>query len=565
MGDSDDSESVFLYAPWRACPPPDCHQPYWRLLKRGHLEGNIRGMTPKTLGNLMWGCALTQKGSTKMFDELSKQAMEKLDYFSCRDVANFVWGMVGVRYQHHDLLTRVVKYCSDRLHEFDPDSIALTMHALSSIEGISGITDMVQRSFVPLSEMVEGLSGSGCAKMWQVLCKQQLFHDRFVKHLDARTEYWAHVLVSEEVGNCIFACSILKYRPGCLVPLVGEAFKIFAVILEEAEVARASGKVEVADATAVSTVGDSTKTENALDKLEYTNGVHKAVTAKEVDLKASPEPDAEVVHGMVVEKRHAPSDTHTFFRIVLEGFSVFRIDQIDGLMSPYQSRLLAACGAAALRALTFSQVVDATLAMTSLHIYDVEFFSVAWELIEKNKSIGNKELASLICVDDVLAKNDSRLRGSDEFQQWLKQTSQERSMRPMSGKRSSCLEQVTELLFEMDEHPDHTVRNVDVALLEKKVGVRFYSDDAYLISRGEAMLGKPALGILQMECKGWTIVPIRERVFNRIATLIKKKQFLKTRLGLKTEEELEAEAEAEARKMFATSGNKRNQKNSKKK
>ena len=224
-----DEENVFLYAPWRneenskICQQ---NQPYWRLLKRDHLDGKTRELTPKTLGNLMWGCALTQTGTTKMFDEFSRQALLKLDNFSCRDVGNFLWGMVNVRYQHHELLERMLSYCANRLHEFDADSIALAMWALSSIDGIEGVSDMVKRSFVPLSESVHSLSGSGCAKMWHVVGKLNLYHARFVQNLDERTEYWCHVLLPEEVANVLLACSILRYEPNCMLALLEQAFLI---------------------------------------------------------------------------------------------------------------------------------------------------------------------------------------------------------------------------------------------------------------------------------------------------------------------------------------------------
>ena len=187
---------------------------------------NSRTDPKKTLGNLMWGCALTQTGTTKMFDEFSRQALLKLDNFSCRDVGNFLWGMVNVRYQHHELLQRMLSYCANRLHEFDADSIALAMWALSSVDGVDGVSDMVKRSFVPLSESVHYLSGSGCAKMWHVVGKLNLYHARFTENLDERTEYWCHVLLPEEVANVLLACSILRYEPNCMLSLLEQAFLI---------------------------------------------------------------------------------------------------------------------------------------------------------------------------------------------------------------------------------------------------------------------------------------------------------------------------------------------------
>ena len=64
-------------------------------------------------------------------------------------------------------LERMLSYCANRLHEFDADSIALAMWALSSIDGVDGV-DMV-KSLVPLSESVHSLSGriAKCGTLWE--------------------------------------------------------------------------------------------------------------------------------------------------------------------------------------------------------------------------------------------------------------------------------------------------------------------------------------------------------------------------------------------------------------
>ena len=66
---------------------------------------------------------------------------------------------------------------------------------------------MVKRSFVLCSSPSTRCQGRGCAKMWHVVGKLNLYHTRFVQNLDERTDYWCHVLLPEEVANALLACS----------------------------------------------------------------------------------------------------------------------------------------------------------------------------------------------------------------------------------------------------------------------------------------------------------------------------------------------------------------------
>ena len=117
------------------------------------------------------GLCFDATGTTKMFDDSASFA-EAIIFPVV--TLGILWGMVNVRYQHHELLERMLSYCANRLHEFDADSITLAMWALSSIDGI-GESLIWLRSFVPLSESVHSLSGSGCAKMWHVVGKLNLY------------------------------------------------------------------------------------------------------------------------------------------------------------------------------------------------------------------------------------------------------------------------------------------------------------------------------------------------------------------------------------------------------
>ena len=78
--------------------------------------------------------------------------------------------MVNVRYQHHGLLERMLSYCANRLHEFDADSIALAMWLYRLSMASMGVSDMVKRSFVPLSESSTRCQGQGvqkCGTLWE--------------------------------------------------------------------------------------------------------------------------------------------------------------------------------------------------------------------------------------------------------------------------------------------------------------------------------------------------------------------------------------------------------------
>ena len=121
--------------------------------------------------------------------------------------------------------------------------------------------------------------------------------------------------------------------------------------------------------------------------------------------------------------------------------------------------------------------------------------------------------------------------GSTEYQSWLRQTMQERG--PVKiGKRATCLEEVTNMLMELGETPSHTVRNVDIAILDKKIAINFLFDESYIINNSKALLGKTALRLRHYECLGWSSIGIQESTFNRIATLDKKRKFLNDELRL---------------------------------
>ena len=584
-----EEQSVFLYAPWRnednikICQQ---NQPYWRLLKRDHLDGKLRELTPKTLGNLMWGCALTQTGTTKMFDEFSRQALIKLDNFACRDVGNFLWGMVGVRYQHHDLLKKMLSYCANRLHEFDADSIALSMWALSSIEGVDGVSDMVRRSFVPLSESVHSLSGSGCAKMWNVVGKLNLYHARFTENLDDRTEYWCHVLIPEEVANILLACSILRYEPQCMMSLVEQAF----VILENMEKYGTNDEDDEDNnsshhASRPSTT-KSTRSNNNSKSRPSTKGSHRYNNSSRPNTAASSDllleesmrqddinnnnnnNNGQKTLETAIEKQLnfddndnvnmtnnenkdeeedakkdpdilLPKNNAEFLRVLTNAFARFangirNAKSIKGpgkLLNKDREIMLARQCGYIVDKLTYAQSIDMTADFCALKIYQNLFFDNAWKVIEKTRSVADKQLKWLLTIDDVLANEASHCRGTPDFQSWLRQTIQSRGSVQV-GKRATCLEQVTEMLYELGEKPDHTTRNVDIAILDKKIAINFLFDDSYIINGSKPLLGKVALKIRHYECLGWSSIGMSETQFNRIATLEKKKIFLNKELKL---------------------------------
>lgn len=570
-----DEQSVFLYAPWRneenikICQQ---NQPYWRLLKRGHLDGKLRELTPKTLGNLMWGCALTQTGTTKMFDELSRQALVKLDNFSCRDVGNFLWGMVGVRYQHHDLLEKMLSYCANRLHEFDADSIALSMWALSSIDSIEGVSEMVKRSFVPLSESVHSLSGSGCAKMWNVVGKLNLYHARFTENLDDRTEYWCHVLIPEEVANILLACSILRYEPHCMISLIEQAF----CIIENIEKYGNNNNDDDDDegnnrdnnsrpSTTTSTRSNNNKSrpstkgsyrhnssrpntaassdvllEKSMAEDNKTDAKKSLETAVEKQLKID---EDEANNDVNSSKRDPdillPKNNAEFLRVLMNAFARFscgikKAKAVNGhgkLLNKCREELLARQCGHIVNQLTYAQSIDMAADFCALKIYQNAFFDNAWKFIEKTRTVADTQLSWLLTIDDILANDASGCRGAPEFQSWLRQTIQSRGS-SQAGRRATCLEQVTDMLFELGEKPNHTTRNVDVAILDKKIAINFLFDDSYMINGSKPLLGKVALKVRHYECLGWSSIGMSETQFNRIATLEKKKKFLITTLKL---------------------------------
>ena len=113
------------------------------------------------------------------------------------------------------------------------------------------------------------------------------------------------------------------------------------------------------------------------------------------------------------------------------------------------------------------------------------------------------------------------------------------------------------MLVELGETPSHTVRNVDIAILDKKIAINFLFDESYIINNSKALLGKTALRLRHYECLGWSSIGIRESRFNRIATLDKKRKFLNDELSLEDYKEASDDENSRSPKTLKSSKKKK--------
>ena len=136
-----------MFSPWKAYPPPQPQTVYDEIVTRA-LDGKVRSLTPRGLADLLWGCAVTSRGTSKFFEELCNQAQSKITSFSPRDIANFSWGLVSVKFQCWPLQKKFVKLCMSRLGEFDGESLVLTFWSLVQITELQDSLDKPVRAAV---------------------------------------------------------------------------------------------------------------------------------------------------------------------------------------------------------------------------------------------------------------------------------------------------------------------------------------------------------------------------------------------------------------------------------
>ena len=214
-----------MFSPWRAHPPPQPKTVYDAIVSRA-LDGKIRSLSPRGLADILWGCAVTSRGTSKLFEELCSQAQEKIDLFSPRDIANFSWGLVQVKFQCWPLQNKFVKLCMSRLGEFDGESLVLTFWSLVQITELQDKLDRpVRAARYTLCQHVPQLSAPSCKRLWEILATLEQYDFDLCKILDQQTGEWGHLMTPSELGQVLRAGSDLRYRMSSLPELYHLAFK----------------------------------------------------------------------------------------------------------------------------------------------------------------------------------------------------------------------------------------------------------------------------------------------------------------------------------------------------
>ena len=179
-------------------------------------------MTPRALGDILWGCAHSGAGNGALFQEVCEQAQVKLRRFSARDVTNFAWGLVRVKYRCVPLQNRMIKLCDARLGEFDAESLALALWSFSQVEGLQGLDRLLRRSTRQLAMQSDHLTGSACANLWGVLASKSFNAPQLFKKLDERTSYWCSTLSIESIASILLALGTLRIENTCMHKLFEE-------------------------------------------------------------------------------------------------------------------------------------------------------------------------------------------------------------------------------------------------------------------------------------------------------------------------------------------------------
>jgi hypothetical protein len=219
-----------MFSPWRSYPPPQPQTNYDAMISRA-LDGKIRTLSPRGLADILWGCAVTSRGNSKLFEELCGQAQKKIQLFSPRDIANFSWGLVQVKFQCWPLQLKFVKLCMSRLGEFDGESLVLTFWSLVQITELQDkLEKPVRAARYTLCQHIPALSAPSCKRLWEILATLNQYDFDLCKLLDAQTGEWGYLMTPNELGEVLRAGSDLKYRMHCLPTLIQLSFKHMEVI-----------------------------------------------------------------------------------------------------------------------------------------------------------------------------------------------------------------------------------------------------------------------------------------------------------------------------------------------
>ena len=161
----------------------------------------------------------------RLFEELCGQAQRKIDAFSPRDIANFAWGLVQVKFQCWPLQRRFVRLCMSRLGEFDGESLVLTLWSLAQVAELHESLDKpVRAACYTLCQHVPTLSAPSCMRLWEILAKLSQYNYDLCKALDAQTGEWAHLMTPGELGEVMTASGDLRVRLASLPALLRLSF-----------------------------------------------------------------------------------------------------------------------------------------------------------------------------------------------------------------------------------------------------------------------------------------------------------------------------------------------------
>ena len=568
-----------MFSPWRAFPPPTPQTQYDEMITRAE-DGKTRSLTPRGLADILWGCAVTSRGSSRLFEELCAQAQRKIDTFSPQDIANFAWGLVKVKFQCWPLQKRFVKLCMSRLGEFDGESLVLTFWSLAQVDELQGSLDKpVRAASYTLCQHVSTLSAPSCMRLWELLAKLDQYNYDLCKALDVQTGEWAHLMTPGELGEVMSASGDLHVQLESLPKLLRLSFGHLERVDEMNPNLVPSFVIHVLGTMYcyASWIGAHDR-EERMKKME-----DDSVGAVKADLEAptarSEAAEAVAADGASIEGKEYNSTHANKIEDDLDEESKSRIPQKGPLLTQITLDVLATAMPRVIERASLAQTIDILLALTSIKAYQhgedggsltllATMYRALWAKLGDGRALNGGQVVSLGAVYDLMSfdgcdescrptqalltciqerrgsaaaatgsRGDLGSRGStagsgaSRGRDGANDEREKRRRRDLKQK-SETRQDVYDLLTSLQQECKMTMRGVDVAIPDSRVAIKvvgaesYAKNDPYRAGVERLALGWTALHIRQLEAMHWTPVLIDAEAYTRIATSAKRKDFL---------------------------------------
>ena len=575
-----------MFSPWRAFPPPQPQTQYDAMITRAE-DGKVRSLTPRGLADILWGCAVTSRGTSKLFEELCEQAQRKIDTFSPRDIANFAWGLVKVKFQCWPLQRRFVRLCMSRLGEFDGESLVLTFWSLAQVAELQELLDKpVRASCYTLCQHIPSLSAPSCMRLWELLAKLDQYNYDLCKALDVQTGDWAHLMTPGELGEVMTASSDMRMRLVSFPVLLRLSFEhlervdemnpvlvapfmlhVLGAMYCYASWIHVHDREERRDKSNEATVGLNEQTDSFDDK-------HKLKDAQ-ASSGAGGSPDS----AAAARRRNTQESSSKANKV--DGSAPDEDEEIrtripaqGPLLTQITLDVLASAMPRVIERVSIAQAIDILLALTSVSAYREghdcgspgllsTMYRALWAKLGDGRALNSGQVvhlgagydlmsfdgcaeacrptqALLTCIQERRSGAAAEAgRGGDSrggtagsgASRGGGSGDREKQRRDLQRK-SETRQDVYDLLTSLQQECKMTMPGVDVAIPDSRVAIKvvgaesYAKNDPYTVGIERLTLGWTSLHTRQLAAMRWTPVLIDAEAYMRIATSAKRKNFL---------------------------------------